>query len=46
MFKKTLLIAGASYFLGQRKTYCTPEPPLSMILRGSYENKIRRYSPP
>lgn len=46
MFKKTLLIAGASYFLIQKKIYCSPEPPLSMILRGAYENKIRRFSPP
>lgn len=46
MIKKTLLLAGASYFLIHKKTHCSPEPPLSMILRGAYENRIRRFSPP
>ena len=46
MFKKTLFLAGASYFLVKKKVYLSPEPPVSMILRGAYENKIRRYSPP
>lgn len=45
MLKKSFVLLGAAYIC-TRKTKCSPEPPLSMILRGEYENKIRRYSPP
>lgn len=46
MLKKNMLIAGMSYLLVQRRVKNSPEPPTSMILRGEYENKIRRFSPP
>ena len=47
MFKKTLFLATASYFLVQKKkVFASPEPPVYMLLRGEYENKIRRFSPP
>ena len=47
MFKKTVFLAATSYFLVQdKKVFTSPEPPIYMLLRGGYENKIRRFSPP
>lgn len=34
MFKKALFFVGATYFISTRKTVCSPEPPMSMIIRG------------
>eukprot|EP00919_Chromeraceae_sp_WS-2016_P013105 GHVR01030630.1.p1 GENE.GHVR01030630.1~~GHVR01030630.1.p1 ORF type:complete len:103 (+),score=2.52 GHVR01030630.1:2222-2530(+) len=39
-------LIGGAYFLLQKSILMSPEPPISAILRGQYENKIRRYSPP
>lgn len=42
---RTVSILSVAYFTSHSFAG-SPEPPLSMILRGEYENKIRRYSPP
>jgi hypothetical protein len=46
MLKKTMLLTAVTYLTTKKKAHMSPEPPLSMILRGAYENKIRRFSPP
>jgi hypothetical protein len=46
LIPKMLIVSGCSALFINNKYSMSPQPPLSEILRGEYENRIRRYSPP
>ena len=45
-FGKIISLFAASTAIMTSPILMSPEPPLYQIIRGEYEDKIRRYSPP
>jgi len=43
---KFMLVSGCSFLLMKRKVFMSEDPIIQEIIRGEYENRIRRYSPP